>query len=332
MATPYQKSHGGALAIAGFLYQFIHNIDRVLQANLRPAGLPQGVVAVVLEPPDADAVYCGLMTEFVQYKIKRNRAWSPRQILIEVLPPLVRAAMACETPAQIRFVTSGTITNAPTLRMLLREMDSRSKPPGTTIRMGGRRRNADEILAAVCAAIGIDGPLRPRVAALLANTILEETTEPEIQQRVLAELQRVTGTTERAQTAYERLVGRIMTLSRTPGAQVDPKQLLAEAGLDHRTLAPIRQFSRRLEELARQSTNGVGYEASHDIRPHIVPPDGITLVSGESGSGKTWAVAATINAAATREDDAIYVTRVHSLRHLRVDLIEFESEGGFLRS
>lgn len=321
MATPYQKSHGGSLAIAGFLYQFIHNIDRILQASIRPAGLPQGAVTVVLEPSDADAIYCGLTTEFVQYKIRRNRAWSPRQILLEVLPPLVRAAMACETPAQIRFVTSGTIANAPTLRRLLREIDRRSTSPGTTIRMGRRRWSADEIHAAVCAAIGVEGSLRPRVAALLANTILEETTEPEIQQRVLAELQRVTGTSERAQAAYERLIARIMTLSRKPGAQIDPKQLLTEAGLDHRTLAPIRQFSRRLAALARHGTKGVGYEASYDIRPHIVPPAGLTLVSGESGSGKTWAAAAAINAAATRENDAIYVNRAHSLRHLREQIV-----------
>lgn len=85
-----------SLAIAGFLYQFIHNIDRVLTAY-RTSTLSHGVLALVLELPGADTIYRGMTTEFVPCKARRGRAWSPFQIPLEILPPLVKAVLGCDT-------------------------------------------------------------------------------------------------------------------------------------------------------------------------------------------------------------------------------------------
>lgn len=317
-----RPNDGGPLAIAGFVYQFLHNIDRILEAGLAPVGAPAGTALIILEPGEADAAYLGPIAEFVQYKTKRGRAWSPAQILFEILPPLLRAALAHQGESRIRFVTSGRIAHRAALDAIRQRLASEASEEMTIVRIGRRRATVgailDRIYQGVCGELSEPG-LRARIAALVGDAAIDESVSEEmIENQVHAQLVRATGTAERAIATYQRLLGEVARLSCPPIIPFSPDALLANVGLDRATLAPIREFSRRIGDLARNGFSGIGYDPASDVRPLAASlAAGLHLVSGESGSGKTWRIASAVHLALQRGEDALFIARATSLADLQ---------------
>lgn len=328
LARKMLRGDGGSLAIAGFVYQFLHNIDRLIEAGLQPVGTRSGSLVVVLESDRADAVYLGPVAEFVQYKTRRGRPWSATQILLEVLPPLLRAAVAHDGPAIIRFSTSGVVSPAASLGRLLQLLGRpAAKSARAAVRFGRRRTSVRDIFEEICSLAGgrdgLDRRGRSKVARLLATARIDEgVTEDDLETRILAELERATGSPERAKRAYHELMGVVAVTSRTAGARVGPDELLARVGLDRESLAPIREFNRRLAMLAEIGIGGTGYEAVLDVRSGSkLISEGLRLVAGESGSGKSWALAREIQTAIDQGRDAVFIDRVRDLDDLRSQIV-----------
>lgn len=322
------RGDGGSLAIAGFVYQFLHNIDRLIEAGLQPDGTRSGSLVVILEPDRADAVYLGPVAEFVQYKTRRGRPWSATQILLEILPPLLRAAIAHDGLSIVRFSTSGIIAPKASLGRLLQLL---GRPAALSaraaVRFGRRRISVRGIFEEICRLVGgrdgLDRRGRSKVARLLGTAQIDEgVTEVDLETRILAELERATGSPERAGRAYHELMGVVAVTSRNAGARIGPDELLARVGLDRESLAPIREFNRRLAKLAEIGIAGTGYDPVRDVRCGSGPiSEGLRLVAGESGSGKSWALAREIQTAIDQGRDAVFIDRVRDLDDLRLQIV-----------
>lgn len=317
---------GGPFAIAGFVYQFLNTIDLGLAASLKKIDGDEPVL--VLEPEHADAAARGVTPRIVQYKMRRGRDWTNRTILFEILPPLLRAALADpETAYSPAFVTSAAVQGAVALRATIAALGAgQAAPP---LKVGHRLIESEAILAEIVARTAMSAGQENDPAflkgvrhALARLTIEDRVTLASVRQRVMAQLHRATGSRQRAARACDALFRFIAERSQEPAALISAREFLGVAELTAERLAPLLHFERNVADLTGDALQRRGYARHKDVRKHAALPDAsLVLIGGPSGSGKSWSLAGLAARALERGEAALWVDEVANLEALGAELI-----------
>jgi len=281
---------GGSFAIAGFVYQFLNTIDSGLTATL---GHGASEAILRLEPAYADATNLAGEARIVQYKTRGRRPWSNHDILFNVLPTLLRAALV-SAGDEVRplFVTSGILQNGAVLRAFLAQ--PRGDAGTDWLRVGRINQSyaslVTEITKRICSIKPSLGDLTEEsVVALLARVQIDEAVRQEdVRKRIFQVLLRATSSERLAEGAFNALFRFIGEMSQDAGTTVHADAFLEAAGLTPSVLSPILEFDRRATEQLRRTLDRRGYDEHRDVRGPLVLPDASTiLVEAPSGSGKT---------------------------------------------
>jgi hypothetical protein len=316
---------GGSFAIAGFVYQFLNTIDSGLTATL---GHGASGAILRLEPAYADATNLAGEARIVQYKTRGRRPWSNHDILFNVLPTLLRAALV-SAGDEVRplFVTSGILQNGAVLRAFL----AQPRGDGGTdwLRVGRINQSyaslVTEITKRICSIKPSLGDLtEERVVALLARVQIDEAVRQEdVRKRIFQVLLRATSSERLAEGAFNALFRFIGEMSQDAGTTVHADAFLEAAGLTPSVLSPILEFDRRATEQLRRTLDRRGYDEHRDIRGPLVLPDVSTiLVEAPSGSGKTWTLAGCALKANRDGAIAVWLDRPASVEACRDQIVD----------
>lgn len=316
---------GGSFAIAGFVYQFLNTIDSGLTATL---GHGASGAILRLEPAYADATSLAGEARIVQYKTRGRRPWSNHDILFNVLPTLLRAALVCaDDDARPIFVTSGILQNGAVLRAFL------AQPLGNgetdQLRVGHVDRSYASLVTEITNRVGSIKPsfehlTEERVVALLARVQIDEAVRQEdVRKRIFQLLLRATGNERLAEAAFNALFRFIGEVSQDAGATVHADAFLEAAGLTPSVLGPILEFDRRVTEQLRRTLDRRGYDEHRDVRAPLDLPDAsMVLVEAPSGSGKTWTLAGLALRAARDGAIAVWLDRPATIEACRDQIID----------
>jgi hypothetical protein len=287
-------STGGRVALLGFLYQILRSIQLGLRAGLQltPDSLVTGRFELTLEPEDGGDLVAGTSAEasVEQIKIKSNtRGWSSGEVARKVLRDLLKAVRP-EGGRKFRFVTdNGTGLDGLNAYLAWRRAGQPADPEPQF--MWGRMRQTPAQFESRLAVQAGTQAGDPAFQMLLDGLDIEVVQKSEAVREV------------------DRIIGAVLA----PGQSIDGKQKeligrIAEAASEGRSLpggelmAMIHPDALRRLELAqslphttrRALTRDVGmlqYDPALEARLEPLKPGAaLTILSGESGQGKTWAL------------------------------------------
>jgi hypothetical protein len=321
---------GGPAALNGFLYQILSHLSWV--ASVQVSGQVSentlsGSACIVLEPKDGGDARFESTDQYVaeQYKVRPNRTWSTRALIDDVLPDL-RFAVP-EPPlekARYRFVTDGRAGRLKKFRAFLEavkrvdtstdldasEQHDFGKDLPTTFlelfqhivkvtRRNAERSRKDEnytvlhLLQRFEMAFEVSGDQHATSIEEMIRPICENIgDEGEKRQQLVGSL-------------MERLSTGEFRLSRE---SVD--QLLRDADLDPDRYRCLSALCETLKASLDDDLERLGYQAEQDVRETLNWPDcaPVLVVTGESGEGKTWALAKLSRAQIEAQHPVVWVS------------------------
>lgn len=322
---------GGSATVNGILYQVLGTLGLATTQTLR-AAVADGDVShaiLVIEPQHGGDVQVvsphGIVVE--QWKSKTGGGpWSLAQVIDEVLPDLFLATT--KRASSYRFVTEGHVGtwgkaydffrglgSPPADADLLDKLDDReavqfAKGEETTRRelflrvakAVARRRNASGLRA---------DELHQRVWHLLSRfEVVPKRDLAGLVKDLNGQLRAVVDFNEEVDGKRRELCGRVLELASKGDSPISPEELLKSVGLSIQSFLAwdaLRQAMRvRLDRRLLQS----GIDLAFDVRAASIPQPQrpITIITGESGQGKTWALASSASAAASGPALVVWVS------------------------
>lgn len=253
-------------------------------------------VRVVVEPAkggDAQIHQTGLRL-VDQIKIRRGASpWTTRAIVENVLPDLYKAVEGGNMPSQFRFVTDNLEGTEAFSRFLaiLRVLDAEGKGPQDLdmlerpFRWGTERLSSEGLYTHI--AKTLDAP-EPKLWDFLTSIEVTGWSEAKVSTEIddiLADL-----VTEREEIPVKRkaLVQHLLGLGAV-GASISTEALLRAVDLDPARLTHAQRLSASLREQIKDAIRYAGYNRAMDVRATAIVPDApLSVLSGDSGQGKTW--------------------------------------------
>jgi hypothetical protein len=282
-------------------------------------GCPQ--MRLVLEPEVGGdhRLELGATQIVEQVKIRNaSRRWSLPEFARDILPDLVEAFRP-GLDQKFRFVTD----NAAGLAPLRRYLQLRRLPKDVATRLRWRQKpvTLDQFEAELASEAGMSED-ECGLRAVLANLSVEIIDLGEAEREVDAVIRQLLAPGECVRSKREQLTTRLLGAARD-GATLPAEDLLAaiceNAG---RRLALANSLRRDLPQKVLQVAISLDYRPEHEAR--ISPPPDfapVTLLSGESGQGKTWVLCRAAIAEAASGRLALLTRAPQSCR----DLVEFIS-------
>lgn len=280
------------MAIAGFLFQILRAVRLGLEVTAEiTADGHAASMALTIEPDTSGDIQitraAGKATEQVKMR-SRGRWWTSGEIGREVLPDLLRG-VELGSPQDFRFVTD----NAAGLDQLRKFLAQRHASPNAQLeklRWGNRRVDQAVFAAMLAEAAGCRGD-DPRFGYLLdrlsVNIVDAEEAIRGID-RLLAPL--VDPGTSVSDTRHA-LIAKLFEAA-AEGRTMTDRALLGMVGPD--PLLRLRHAQALPSILQRKlavDVAALGYEPDQQARESpLLATAPITILSGESGQGKTWAL------------------------------------------
>ncbi|MFH1019500.1 MAG: AAA family ATPase [Pseudomonadota bacterium] len=299
---------GGPAAINGFLYQIIHHLGWL--ANVSLSGTLHGEevkdACLVLEPRhggDARAETASLYL-VEQYKTRNNGTWSLSDI-VDVLCGLRKAVPpSCPTNACYRFVTDGRPGRLTPFEKFCDELVLSADPdaldnterkrfsPGHT----ATNREFFDHLVVATRAKGEQATADERrvVFHLLSHFEMEFDTNGSTRAAEVEKLlRRYAPNLGEERGIRERLVGVLFEALREGEKRFDPPGIDAMfryVGLNPERLHRVAGLPETMAALTHRRLARLKYRPDRDIRdiPEWPGDKPVLLITGESGSGKTW--------------------------------------------
>ncbi|QCB55819.1 hypothetical protein E5675_16190 [Sphingopyxis sp. PAMC25046] len=226
-----------------------------------------------------------------QVKMRRSsRGWSPGEIAKKVFPDLLKAVKP-GTEQSFRFVTDKEQGLA-SLRGFLDAWQSAPDPAVKPPRLAwGRERLTPEAFAARLATSAEVDPADPAFRALLAGLSIEVVDTSDAVADVERLLAPLLEPGQDAETKRHEMTSRLLGAAED-GRTLDAADLLALiAPQAMKRLGHAQALPALLAASVRSDCANIGYDASRDARPvPVIPSAALTLLSAESGQGKTWAL------------------------------------------
>ncbi|WP_347093291.1 hypothetical protein [Sphingomonas parapaucimobilis] len=296
---------GGQLCVRGVLYQMLKGLAQGMSLAVRSGDFTVGEltsVLLVLEPASGGDVrlHADGLRVVEQVKIRTTgRPWTAGQIAGDVLPDLLLAVRDDGSPARYIFSTDGHVECDDLLRLCGR---LKGRPLPSDVLAGlddaddqafsyGGPLSERRFFERLAERAGCDDP--SRLWRLLAGFEIEAgRSDVSVREDIDRCLSDLVDAHEDVGAKRDQLVGMMMELARN-GAEVKLASLLADAGIPvERALHHIRLPDVTRDALERQLTL-LGYDPAHDVREAIgIEPLGLSLLSGDSGFGKSWRLAA----------------------------------------
>ena len=351
--TPSAAPTAGAATAAGVLYQATWAVLQLAQSKVahRKAN---GDLQLTLEPKGGggDVVLrIGPARRVVQLKTLSRGTWSLKDIVVDVLPDLYRAVDVAEDSVRYEFVTEGGRGNwdepERTFKTLAKRLADAGNDVPTAdaqldaaqpIRFGGSGgdfwqptgMSLKGLIDRVVAHLRADGGpaegepadvTRRKVWHLLARFEFDGGhTQAAVRRRVEAALLAIAPHRERVPNLFDELVGKVTERSTVNGAVLTRADLFASVGLADVVRADDRfEIARRCQRATHDGLNRAEYRPGWDVRRPVGPDAAltvpITVFTGDSGAGKSWAVYARVAAAPT-----VAVTLTESSGNAAADL------------
>ncbi|MDZ4364398.1 MAG: hypothetical protein U0943_13635, partial [Brevundimonas sp.] len=320
---------GGGYAIAGFLYQLLGTIDFATSVAINEQAVgpeAQDTYTVTIEPPSGgDSIHTiGAAKTTTQFKTRRCRGFSERDVLLEVFPDLFKAA-ATDPDQAFVLQTNGNARLSPSsdrLAELLRTIPledalTQAESEGLQFKAHqskgrrGPREHFDWLLAKVSPGSETDRD-RETLAALIRRFGIEDRiAETQIRSVILKRLRQIAGSHETAHQLFLAMAGRLAILATEDHRTVPVASIFADCGIDTAQLVPTVQFVARLRADFDTTMRQLGYDAAQDSRAEASALLGPlpTALAGPSGVGKTWAMARAATEAERSGATVIWIDR-----------------------
>lgn len=293
------NSHtGGQSAIAGFLFQILRSIHLGIRvsAQLR---LGDGEEAentgmlLTLEPDNGGDHQLKASEDTIIEQVKMralHRAWSAGDIAREVFPDLLKAASPKDAKL-FRMVTDndqGTEELSRFVQHFQTPKSDETTPP--TFQWGHQKIPADQFLEKLAKAANVE-PDNPRLLHLLQNFHIEVINAASAESEVDHLLSLMLSPDQKAEDKREEITGRMLKAA-SRGQTLSDSDLMNMIDPDAKLrLVHARNLPEILKTRLQSDLTALGFDASKQARiePHI-PAKPITVLSGESGQGKTWSL------------------------------------------
>lgn len=331
-----EETTGGQYCVTGLVQQVLVGLERgvtVVIDQTEHEGPMLVAATMTLEPQaggDHDLV---LPAQRIveQVKIRTNgKAWTPGEIADDVLPDLVKAVRADNgIPTRFRLVTDGAL-NCETLLAFAAQLNAMPVPEDPILALDDRNTRAFKYgrwlsergyFQALMRRAGVDDA--ERFWRLLAGFEAEGLVHAaDLEARIDAVLAEVVDAQEDVVGKRHELVGRMAKLAAS-GGSISAIALLGEAGLPADRLLHAARLPLMLGETLARDLDGLGYVAANDVRePPRVAGSDMLLISGESGFGKSWRLAALLARTSAAGGLAVLVAQARTLDQIRQAVVE----------
>lgn len=297
-----RRRTGGQLALGGFLFQLLRslNLGLSLSASFAMDGGDVSSMTLTLEPDESGDVRMdrqGVST-IEQMKVRAvHRRWTTGIVAREVLPDLIAGARPGDSQ-QFRFTTDN-LQGLETLRDYLSHRRNPESAPAT-FAWGSQPLTSDEFLAKIAMAAGV-APSDERLLHVLDRLSLVGVDVRLAQREVETLLASMLNPGESAGEKRHALMGRLFEAA-SVGQSITAAELLRQVGPDAllrlRLAATVHELSRAA---VQRDCRILGYDGDAQARLYAIEAvEWFTVLSGESGQGKTWTLCQTALNVATQ--------------------------------
>ena len=324
---------GGRATITGILYQMLRSLgvgcDAVV-THLRSSAA--GAEAILtLEPPAGDLRRDDFVTVIEQIKIRRGvKPWSAGEIAEEVFPDLMKAVPDAGGPQQLYRFTTDRAEGIDELRVYAAAMR------GNPLEDPAALDDLDKCFRygrAAHTAFGMFERLAYRAKAGTAHSQLRlwavlRSFEIELvgEADLIKEIDRLLGILADDQDQVEvhrgKLLSDLFDLAAS-GSSLRMSDLLRRNGLDPDRLLHIARLPEILGRQARADAAALQYRGDEEARAvalRTVSP--VSLLGGESGQGKTWALCRAALSEAAEGRLAVLLPARGSLAELEAQIVK----------
>lgn len=307
-------SGGGAANINGILYQVLRTLKTVASYSLSATTTQPLLIA---EPIGGDLhVETPVVREVSQFKTKASQGtWSLATVIDEVLPDLYLAVNTSVLPTRYVFMTDGRLGRWARALEFFSDLRQRTPQRGHELDALGYTEpvrfsheytatERDLFLRVVNSvrtrAEESEEPAAATITAvwqLLANFHFEPLhTQQEADADISRLLRELGVAPNEVVTRRSTLIGLLTELSAKGNVSFTPAELLKKAQLSG---VPLSQFERHAtfsRSLFIDDIERAGFSSGSRVdREYAIPPDQrCTVFAGESGNGKSWAMAAAV--------------------------------------
>jgi len=330
---------GGRWAIAGFLFQMLGSLGhvaRVAELESVRQGDDIRTMRITLEPEGGgDAEVSSPGKRLVeQYKSRAgNRTWSSADIVDGVLPDLLGALKngGSLEEARFRFLTNGRVAAEP-LRDLMTEISGIGPAPDPfgaldnekpRFRYKGGRITARTFFQQILDTVDKDKGDAENLWRLLSRMEIQDCRSAasfigQIDMLLIV----VVDHREDIPSKRDALIGQLFRRAKA-GEMVSPAEILREAGINPDRLEKRSQLLARFRERTLHALSQEGYKRPLDVRSAapLDPQGPLTVLTGESGQGKTWQLLRLAHEYVEREIPCVVLYGISNLNELEKALV-----------
>lgn len=310
----------GAATVYGVLYQILGSIERAsnlyLQGHVEDENLLDA--KLILEPSDGGDLKVGPIVE--QWKSRRSgRKWTIREIIEKVIPDLYKSVKTSDfgKPCTYRFVTEGDCSDWGVAQNLFLWMSKQKNKNNPSCKLDRLRRKQffsqkkeacseyeffDFIVSTIKKQIfknadEIDiNEIRQKLWHLLSNfEIIESLSLYQLKVNIDSILRNfVDYPVDDLPGKRDELCGIVLEMASQQGTSFTPEEFFKRGDLNLIALKNWKNVFRELHpKWQKDLIQKYHYNSQLDVRlPDSFPSNRIIIISGESGQGKTWRLAA----------------------------------------
>jgi len=302
---------GGPAAIYGFLYQILRTAEWALRIDLNAPLKTFDDITIVAEPPSADILIESGTSRLVQQFKTRDGRWGLAEIIDDVLPNLYRSIADESRGTNYEFVTNGLMGNWAGELAFFKSLGSRASDgnplaslDASSKRLRLRRKylSERELFEEICGVMKAgpardadDGTVQRKVWHLLARFDFVNTGDnAEAKENIQRLLTAYVLDDDQLNDKLARILDTVINYSTVGNRRFTAQELLTDSGIENVPFTKLPFIRDRVRDLtANDMRRLIRYEHSLSVRTAYRWEGGnrITVFSGESGQGKSWALA-----------------------------------------
>ena len=330
---------GGRWALTGFFYQLLGGLGHIGHAAISEARVQGNVLhslQLTLEPESGGDLQLlndsGRMVE--QYKTRDGpRPWSAADMVESVLPDLYKSVLLepAVPASRYRFVSNGRVAAKP-LRELIKEVKKieGSSDPLTALDAVDARHlykkcclTDRDFFLKILRTIGDDADPKKLWHLLRRLEITDSVHENQFLDSIDHALKLLIDNREDLESKRDELLGQILQRAKV-GASVSAAEILRKAGLPPERLVKRNRLVGRLRMQTSRALEKEAYSRAEDVReaapPH--PKSWFTVLTGESGQGKTWQLLRLAHEYVAQGKPSIVLFDIPSLEEVEKELVK----------
>lgn len=323
---------GGSANINGILYQILGTLDQAMNLRLEAMVTNRDEILqarLIIEPSGGGGdlqIHSPRGRRIQQWKAKsKGGTWSLAKVVEDVLPDLYLAVAddASNANERYEFISEGTIGDWQHTYEFFRSLPNLPSPsevPEALAKapkrhMVGRRKLSDHgLFQHILKLIRKREEIGREPSELTVKKLWHllqrfEIPAPVKQEQLLTRindfLYQYVEFTEDVDSKRRELCGILTELAAKGSCTISAESLLKNANIPLYSFREWKRLQHRLRNRLDEQLKKEQYDPSLDVRPSPAFQDAVTIISGESGQGKTWRLASA--ALVASQDDSLVV-------------------------